>query len=341
MEPLQLLSDRAGKLLNDHFGRLETEVITNWHTFVILGYTYLDWKRGIALMKRVLERVGSGEGRSAEGICLPPPILGCLLAGIYETAPDEAAALSFLNTAFAQIVDFHRYLYQSRDPEEDGLLVITTNEEHLLWAIENYESDILQTRVKTAGPIQDTLYNALLIWSNECLIEIGAMLGENVGEIIEWNELTTYSFNEKLWNEEQGIYQSYNISNGTFIPTRDLLGALPLIAEIPDQDRAEMILDKLMNGTEKFLFAPPGEPTDPNEARAIVSVPANWLLYHGLWRYGMIGEAEKIRSFSLALVGRSGFREYYESGAGLTAGPDPADLYLPTAALYLAWMEEE
>ena len=66
---------------------------------------------------------------------------------------------------------------------------------------------------------------------------------------------------------------------------------------------------------------------------------ANWLLYHGLGRYGMHAAAEKLKKDALQLMADQGFREAYHPVTGNTV-PD-ADIPDLTAAAFCAyWLNE-
>lgn len=335
---MQSISDQAIKLLLEQ-DLLQTEL--NYEMgFTALGLAYLDWERGVSVFERILAKIGSDEYLTAEGVLLQPPLFGFLLAGFYETAPDEASAISFLHSVYEKVLDYHRFLYQERDPEEDGLLVITHPTENLLFFLTDKVSDFNPIASSDGGQWQDPLFNALLIWSNECLMEIGAMLEADVTEILLWNELTTYTLNEKLWQEEAAIYQPFDIEHQEQMDFVGIGSFLPLIGEIPDQDMAEMMLERLENEDLQYLLKPlpaSGEERLPPNCK--ISITANWLLYHGLWRFGMTSAAHKVRQFSMDLMERYGFRKVYDFSNGFPDLDGDVPAYLPAAALCLAWQE--
>jgi hypothetical protein len=170
--------------------------------------------------------------------------------------------------------------------------------------------------------IQDPLFNAILIWSNECLIEMGFLLGKDMMEWIELNELSIHSMNEKLWDEERGIYNAYDVYNDELIPVHTSSGLMPLIGCIPTQEQAEQILltleGPMFGGNQKDFFACPTyslEAPDINYQkywRGPVWINLNWLLYKGLLRYDMEEMAEKVKQETLELIGEYGFYEYFD-----------------------------
>ena len=171
--------------------------------------------------------------------------------------------------------------------------------------------------------VQDPLFNAILAWSNECLIHIGSLLGENVEEPMHWHEHTIHSLNEKLWNEAEGCYDAYDLVAGERLPCRTNSGLMPLIGEVPTQEQAERILKKLES--RAFCGQSPDEvywcPTYDLRAadidfekywRGPVWINMNWLLYQGLLRYDFDEAAERLRNDTLALLERYGFYEYFD-----------------------------
>lgn len=170
--------------------------------------------------------------------------------------------------------------------------------------------------------IQDPLFNAILVWSNEALIEIGNLLGEDVSEIIQWNELTIYSMNEKLWDEKEGRYLAYDLRNDAYIFTPTISGIMPLIGEVPTQEQAEQILRTLASDhfaatKENVCLCPThsllAEDIDFQKYwRGPVWINMNWMLYHGLRRYDFDALAELVKKDSLELLREYGFYEYFD-----------------------------
>lgn len=302
--------------------------------FSALGLANLDWTRGVHHFTRMLPELGSGDDKRT---LLPPPLFGFFLAGFYELAPDEDSAVSFLKAVYGKVMDFHRYLYRERDPEESGLLIITHPEEDLLLPLNRSANNFAADPIK----VQDPLFNALLVWSNECLIEIGSLIDEDITEVLLWNELTIFSVNEQLWREADAVFQAFDLHCQAPLERRGVAAFMPLIGEIPDQDQAEMMLEVLKTDLNYLLSPLPAAEDGDFPPGTRISVIANWLLYHGLWRFGMSAAANKVRDFSLALMERYGFREIYDYSNGQPNFDPSEPEYLPAAGLCLAWLNEE
>lgn len=314
----------------------------------------------------------SPDNQSTSGIT-QPPVHGFVLLEIYEIAKDKDRAKEFLKELFPKVLKSHQYLYENRDPLEEGLVYIqhpwepgTDNSpswDNALSKIDISKIDIPKyTRKDLQNPkssrhrptdldydryvhlvdifrrnnyddkaifekspflIQDPLFNAILAKSNEALIEIGGLLGEDVSEIIHWNELTLYSMNEKLWDEEWGIYNAFDLRNNEIIPGETSNGLIPLFGGIPTQEQAEQML-KLFNheafsGSSKNqtwlcpTYSLLADDVDYEKYwRGPVWVNMNWMLYYGLLHYDFEKEAEKIREHTLELLSRYGFFEYFD-----------------------------
>lgn len=339
---MQSLSDRARSILLSYYQRTKQGKLSYDMGLSALGLANLDWKRGVNHFTQILHDMGSGDLYTSKRTLLPPPLFGFLLAGFYELAPDEDSAISFLKSIYGKVMDFHRFLYRERDPEESGLLIITHPEEDLLLTVNEPAYDFRSSSPPEAIKYQDPLFNALLVWSNESLIEIGDMIGEDTTDVLLWNELTIFSITERLWREEKAVFQAFDLENQVPIERRGIAALMPLIGEIPDQDQAEMMLEVLKNDSLNYLLTPlPPEDKYAFPPDTQVSVIANWLLYHGLWRFGMSAAANKIRDFSLGVMERYGFRNIYDFSKGKPEFDPAVPEYLPVAGLCLAWLNEE
>ena len=170
--------------------------------------------------------------------------------------------------------------------------------------------------------IQDPLFNGILSWSTEALISIGSHIGADIAEPLQWHELTIWSMNDKLWNEEAGIYGAYDLREEALVSVKTASGLMPLCGEVPTQEQAETLLRTLESaafggtGAETWLC-----PTYDLEApdinyqkycRGPVWINLNWLLYKGLLRYDMKQMADKVRQHSLELLAQNGLHEYFD-----------------------------
>lgn len=301
-----------------------------------------------------------------------PPIHGFILWEIYDIADDKDRAKALLKEFFPKVIQLHKYLYENRDPLDEGLVYIChpwesgtdnsptwdaplqkmdtstlnippykrkdlqhanamdfrpSNEDYDRYAYlvdlfrkAKYEDKYIQEN--SPFLIQDPLFNALLVWSNEAMIKIGHLIGEDIFDVILWNELTIHSMNEKMWDPEMGLYHAYDLKNQELIKKPTTSSILPMAGEVPTQEQAELILKNLegsmfgdhrgqfyMCPTYSFLQA---DIDYKRYWRGPVWINTNWLLYRGLLRYDFDDMAAKIRRYSLELIEKFGFYEYFD-----------------------------
>lgn len=196
--------------------------------------------------------------------------------------------------------------------------------------------------------ILDPMFNSLLCKANEDLIEIAEILQQDTKEIEGWHQQTKAAINDKLWSDERNIYDAYDLAQDTRIPMHALSGFIPLFAGIPSTEQAQKLLERLNSpsfggeGDEYFLFPSYDVLSDQFDARKYwrgpVWINMNWLLYHGLKRYGFLEKADAVRQDILTLVERYGFYEYftpYRNPEKGDSGGYGSDQFSWTAALYL------
>ncbi len=167
--------------------------------------------------------------------------------------------------------------------------------------------------------IQDSLINAVLIRSNESLIKLGKILGEDVGQLQEWQQQSISSYGTKLWNEELEMYTGYDLRHEKQLPYREIGGLTPLFANIPSAEKALKIksyLETLVNNN--YLLVPSFDVEhklyDPKRYwRGPVWPQMNWMIYNGLNRYGYTDLATIVKENLLELVSRYGFYEYFDA----------------------------
>lgn len=202
--------------------------------------------------------------------------------------------------------------------------------------------------------VQEPMFNAILNHSNEALMELGHWLKRDVGQLREWYAQTNSALNQKLWDDQRGIYVSYDLAHHRAIPIRTAGGFLPMMSGAPNAEqvaRMESLLKSpSFSGTDQgpAWLCPSTALDDPGFDpcrywRGPIWINMNWMLYHGLRRYGMNALAEQVRSDAFELVRRFGFWEYYNPWKHLPAGEKTggygSDQFSWTAALMLDWME--
>lgn len=199
-----------------------------------------------------------------------------------------------------------------------------------LFAARNY--DEVQIHRDCPFLVQDVLFNTLLCQANKDIAEIAQILDEDPVPFRDWAELTAQAINRKLWDEEHGIYIDFDLVAGEPIHAHSVAGFLPLFAGIPDQARAQRMYtylnsDAFCSLTEAVYAVPSYDRRTPDFSpnqywRGPVWININWLLSHGLRRYGYQEYARRLRQTIIDLPQQHGFFEYYNPFSGQGHGTD-------------------
>ena len=170
--------------------------------------------------------------------------------------------------------------------------------------------------------VQDPLFNAMLIKSNEALIELYGLIGNNQEKqktLTQWQKKSIQTFNDKLFDPKLGAYVHYDLRNKKAIRHICSSSFSPLFANIPDNERAKILVKTMLDkfgGDDKYLcasFDPTNERFNPKKYwRGPVWINMNWMLYYGLKNYHFNTEANRVKNDSVELIERDGFFEYFD-----------------------------
>ncbi len=171
--------------------------------------------------------------------------------------------------------------------------------------------------------IQDAMFNAILIKSNQSLIQLADQLGLDPGPLPDWQQQSIQAFNQKLWHPALQVYVPYDLRIQAQIEHKEIGGIAPIFAGIPDQTQAQQMADYLMDLHQRGFFLVPSFDVDSplfdskRYWRGPVWPQMNWLIYQGLKAYGFAETADLVRTDLIELVSRLGFYEYFESQKSL------------------------
>lgn len=356
---------------------------TSWEWAVYaLGHAHSDWNYAWKCFDQALkEQLPSGAIPLSVPDTVSPtaspllerPYQALVLWRLFEYAPSRESGLGLLRHFFSKILKHQQYWYRNRDLEDNGLVcLIHPLEAPLPMQVEEpFDKETYQaaTSLQNTAParraapgvtvlsslsekdslfqIQDPYLNALISLSNTVLLHMGRHLRMEVPELMELQELTVFSANEKLWNAEYGAYFAFDLSSGQSIFSGSLSGWMPLISTIPDQARAEAMrvsLEANFLGEDYWLC-----PTQPLHARHLdfrapgkgaLHLWENWLLHQGMLQFDFHELAHKVRKDTLDLVGEYGFHLFFHpqrsrvEHLGLDQGNEAA-----SAAIFLEFLQ--
>ncbi len=167
--------------------------------------------------------------------------------------------------------------------------------------------------------VQDTMMNAILIKSNQSLINIGKRFGFDVKEIEEWHQQSQVSFKEKFWNKNLKFYNGYDLRNQKSLEHKEIGGLTALFAEIPTENIALQLESYLTQLHDRNYYLCPSFDVDSplfdskRYWRGPIWPQMNWMIYKGLTAYGLQQTADIVRSDLIELVQKLGFYEYFEA----------------------------
>jgi hypothetical protein len=174
--------------------------------------------------------------------------------------------------------------------------------------------------------VEEPLFNAITLWSLHALAEIAALLGEDPAPHRRAAARVHAGLLERLWDERERRFTPFDLVSGRRIEARTIVSLAPLL----DPDLPGEMVDAIVGELTSAHFFPPGGagfgvPTYDRLAgdydsrrywRGPVWVNTNWLLSRGLRQHGRAELADAIDGVTLALVERSGFREYFDTDTG-------------------------
>ena len=202
-----------------------------------------------------------------------------------------------------------------------------------------------QHRMVSESPflVYDVLFNSLVSYSIECLIELAKAIGRDYLELEEDLVAIRRAIDSWLWNEAEQLYVAYDIRSRRPIAKPTAAGLAPLIAGIPAAERAERLHSYITHVCQCRVVehgaAIPSYSRCEEDFQSDrywmgpVWTNINWIVYRGLKRYGYDGSAEGVKRSMLELIDKYGFYEYFDpvkmKGCGI-------DGFSWTAALAIA-----
>ncbi len=196
-------------------------------------------------------------------------------------------------------------------------------------------ADYDDARVIAASPflMVDPLFNAIRLWSEHALAEIAELIGADPAPRRAAARGIHEALAGELWVAARQRFCAWDLRRDQREPEDTIVSFGPLL----DPDLPPPIVAALCRKLTSPSFHPRrGDPHylvptyderaadfDPERYwRGPVWLNTNWLLWHGLRQHGQVGLADEIVASSVALVRRSGFREYFDPLDGSGHGSD-------------------
>ncbi len=221
-----------------------------------------------------------------------------------------------------------KYTFERRDTTHVDASERPSNREydhylHIIEIAKEHRYDDAKIAELSPFLVQDPLFNAMLIKSNEGLIELYELLGGNktkISQLKTWQEKAKKTFNNKLYDEDLGAYIHYDLRNERPLRYVSSSSFAPLFANIPTAERAEKMVETMMKkfgGEHQYLcasFDPESDRFNPKKYwRGPVWINLNWMVYNGLKQYKFYDIAERVKQDTIEMIEKSGFYEYFDS----------------------------
>ena len=212
------------------------------------------------------------------------------------------------------------------------------------------QCDYDEFRIRKTCPflIQDPLFNSILCRANESLARIAEIIEESPAIPQSWAKKTAAAIREKLWHEENGIFDAYDLVSRRLIEVDTAAGFMPLYGGAASREQAKRLYHRLNSCSFCSLhqgncFTIPNYDTHKedfdrsNYWRGPIWININWMLAQGLRRYGYTLKADSLQKDLLQLPIRFSFYEYFDSFDGKGYG---SDNFSWTAALFIDLVQE-
>ncbi len=282
-----------------------------------------------------------------------PPMLAYAVWEIHRRAPD----IPFLESVFPALVKYYRFLLTERDPRGHHLVGIINPDEsgednssrfdvalgvpddisikqHLLKRHElvdaNRECNFDAGKcMRFHFWVKDVPFNAILVENLRILANIASLLNHTEHEQFfdhSANEISS-AMRERMFKD--GVFWSTSGMEYEKLDVATWAHFAPLFAGLYSKEEAERIVRTHLQNEDTFKArfgirtVSKKEPSYRQDGfwRGPVWIAPHWFIYKGLIRYGYTEEAKWIANATVALLEKSGFREYFnpETGEGYGA----------------------
>jgi hypothetical protein len=189
------------------------------------------------------------------------------------------------------------------------------------------------SRLLQASPflVEDPLFNSIWCWSAHALAEIAGILGADPSPHRAMARRVHQGLVAHLWDRRDRRFHARDVRGERPIRKRSVSSLLPLLDPNMPGEQVAAIIAELESAhfhpgdrTEHFLV-PSYDLERPDFDRrrywrGPVWINTDWLLWRGLGQHGAPPVTAEIAASMVALVQRSGFREYFDPFTGTGYG---------------------
>lgn len=244
--------------------------------------------------------------------------------------------IDFLNNYYENIVRYEYAWYELFDKDKN-LLCVWNDAAHS--GMDNQTSRVIGGLVDEGVDLNCYLYREF-----KALAQLAALLNKK-DDVKKFNKRASdikEAINKYLWDDETGFYYDRIETTGQLNKVKGISGFIPLFAEIASPAKAKRLINEHLLSTNEFWSEYPICTLAMNEKRfntegsqppsgycnwnGTTWIPTNYMIFHGLMKYGYTDIAEKLayKTFELVcLKNKPHLREYYNSQTGDGYGRNP------------------
>lgn len=292
---------------------------------------------------------GGGEelwGKRYVSTITQPPIIARAALLVYKATKDK----SFLYQIYDPLRQYYDWLLKNRDNDNDYLISIIHPWESgwdasprwdLALGLSNPTDDQLRhARFRLAAKLKEynkknspslwkefliepVDFNALYSDSLSCLAEIAREIDrtEDFSHYTDRASRVNQAILAKMWDDNAGYYWDLLGDNEMPIKIPSSASFITLFAGIPSMEQAQRLVNQMLShfwtdypiptiAIDHFTYSP------EKYWRGNTWLNLNWFIIKGLQRYGFLDLANTILNRSVALIEKSGFREYFHPTTG-------------------------
>ncbi len=287
-------------------------------------------------------------GKNRTSAITQPPMIAYAVWQIFQKDKD----INFLKLVYPHLYHFYRYLLTERDPHEKHLIGIMNPDEsgednsprfdpplnlnptQTLKENREMRRKLVAQNIdcKFDAPfcmrnffwVKDVPFNSIMVTNLKLLAKIAEKVDSSDDAIYFVKEAENVTSAMKKFMLEDGIFWSTYGEDYRRIKVRTWAMFAPLFAQIISLKEAKDLVNKRLLSKREFWANFPISTTALNEPsfnpedlwRGPTWIGINWFIYKGLLNYGFRDIAEEIKKSSIALIQKSGFREYFNPSTG-------------------------
>lgn len=291
-------------------------------------------------------------GKRHTSSLIQPPLLAYATWRIFLKDNDR----DFVREMLPHIHRLHGFLLRQRDPRRHCLIGLVHPDEsgednsprfdkalglppeqqldenfrRRLKLIRNFRQGrfVVKRRMDKAHWVRDVPVNAILVEDLRCEARLAEAMDDLEGAAWALRHATCSRKAMRTYMLEDGIMWSTLGLDYKLIKVKTWAIFAPLMAELYTQEEAGHLVDNYLLNEKEFATRYPVPTVSVSEKsfdptgfwRGPTWMATNWFIYQGLMRYGFSREADKIRTSSLELIKKSGFREQFHPMSGVGMG---------------------